>query len=176
MHQCHTASGVASVLLGSGVLRVAIDGTDGCGKSTLAEALGPLLGAKVLHLDEFVKKGLGAYIRNLDLSRLAKHLASSELILVEGICVLEALERVSLPADALVYVKRMSHGYWSDEEELHTELPVEEHLARIKAALQPMAEALGESGELGIAEEIIRYHAAYRPHEKAAIAYLRTDA
>ena len=176
MQQCHTASEVAAALLELGVRRVAIDGTDGCGKSTLAEELGPLLGAQVIHLDYFVAKGLGAYIRNLDYSRLATHVASSELTIVEGICVLEALERVSLAADALVYVKHMSHGYWSDEEELHTDLPVEEHLAQVKANLQPWAEVPGDSGELGVGEEVIRYHVAYKPHEKADIAYLRTDA
>ena len=176
MRQSHAPQEVANVLRELGAQRIAIDGTDGSGKSTLARELGTELGVKVLHLDDFVAKNRDTYIANLDKVKLSRALASAEPFIVEGVCLLQALDVLSLKVDALVYVKRMSHGYWSDEDELDFRIPLEEHLAQLRETVRPMAEALGESGDLGLAEEIIRYHAAYRPHERATLAYLRTDA
>jgi hypothetical protein len=177
VREAHTPEEVASVLRESGARCIAIDGTDGCGKSTLATELGAKLGVRVLHLDDFVAKNLGAYIANLNTVKLAQALASSKSYVIEGVCLLQALEVLSLEPDALVYVKLMSHGFWSDEDELAPRIPVDEHLAELRAMIQPMAAYLGESGELSaLTEEVIRYHAAYRPSERASIVYLRADA
>jgi hypothetical protein len=173
---CSSSSEVGEALRLASARRIAIDGTDGSGKSTLARELGWLLGTHVFHLDDFVAKNLGAYVAHIDQVRLASAIATSEFFVIEGVCILQALELASVRPDALVYVKRMSHGYWCDEDELEPKLPIEEHLAQIRATMLPFSDALGESGELGLAEEVIRYHAAYRPHLKATIAYLRADA
>ena len=176
MHEARTPAEVAILLRASGSSRIAIDGTDGSGKTTLAKELASELGVAVFHLDDFVAKNRGTYIANLDAAKLANSLGqSSEGWVVEGVCILRALEALPLEPDVLVYVKRMSHGHWSDEDELAPCIPIEEHLSQLRDMVRPMAEAFGETGGLGLAEEIIRYHASHRPHEKASIAYLRAD-
>jgi hypothetical protein len=166
----------AQFLRVSGARRIAIDGTDGSGKSTLASALSEALSIKVLHLDDFIARGKGLYLAAMNQPALKSALAGAECWIVEGVCALQVLEAVAVQPDALVYIKRMSHGYWSDEDELDPAAPIEEHLAGLRASVGAFAQARGESGELGLAEEVIRYHAAYRPHSKATLEYLRTDA
>lgn len=176
MHEARTPAEVAILLRTSGSSRIAIDGTDGSGKTTLAKVLACELGVAVFHVDDFVAKNRGTYIANLDAARLARSLdLSTGGWVIEGVCLLRALEVLSLEPDVLVYVKRMSHGHWSDEDELAPCVPIEEHLTHLREMVRPMAQAFGETGDLGLAEEIIRYHASHRPHEKASIAYLRAD-
>ncbi len=176
MQGADSPNAIASDLRKLGARRIAIDGMDGSGKSTLARTVGLELGAQVFHLDDYVLKNRTAYIANLEVERLKHALSLHAFFVLEGICVLQALELLSVEADALVYVKRMQHGYWCDEEELNPSGSIEEHLVQLHAMIQPMAKALGESGDLGLAEEVIRYHASYRPHERASLVYLRTDA
>ena len=176
MHEASTSSEVARLLHSSASSHIAVDGTDGSGKSTLARELASALNLAVIHLDDFVARNLGAYIPNLDTAKLAEAVGrATNGWVLEGICILQALEAISVECDALVYVKKMSHGYWCDEDQLDPHVPVEEHLARLREMVRPIAEAFGESGHLGLAEEVIRYHVTYRPHAKASIAYLRTD-
>ncbi len=101
--------------------------------------------------------------------------ATSGAFIVEGICVLQILDRLGIRPDAFVYVKRVAHGYWLDEDHFDPQLPIEDHLAGVRESIRPVAEMLGESGEQGLAEEVIRYHAEYRPHERATIVFLRND-
>ena len=170
MQEASTSSEVARLLHMSASSRIAVDGKVGSGKSTLSQELSCSLGVAVIHLDDFVASDLRAYIPNLDTAKLARAVArAANGWVLEGLCVLQALEAIAMEADALVYVKRMSQGCWSDEDELVPHVPLEEHLAE----LQARSEMFGESESLWLAEEIIRYHSAYRPHEKATIAYLR---
>lgn len=176
MHEASSPFEVADAMRAAGARRIAIDGSDGSGKSTLAKALAVELKIPVLHVDHFIVKHRGRYIANLDVTRLASALSAAEACIVEGVCMLQVLEHVSFTPDAVVYVKRMSHGYWCDERELDPQIPIEEHLHQLRADIQPLAKAFGESGDLGLTEEVIRYHASYRPHQRASLAYLREDA
>lgn len=176
MQEAHTPAEVAILLRVSGSRLIAIDGTDGSGKTTLAKELASELGVAILHLDDFVVKHRGAYIANLDAVELANSIRqSNEGWVLEGVCMLQALEALSLEPDALVYVKRMSHGHWSDENELAPCIPIEKHLSKLREMFRPIAEEFGETDHLGLAEEIIRYHASHLPHQKASIAYLRAN-
>ena len=176
MLQVCSLSEVATALKSLGAKRISIDGTDGSGKSTLAEALSTELGSLLIHLDDFVEKGQGVYVSSLDIAELTKALTSAQTWILEGVCVLQALEAAGIEQDALVYIKRMSHGQWCDEDELDPQVPIEQHLDHLRSELRPFADAYGESGELGLAEEVVRYHARYRPHRNATLTYLRADA
>jgi len=46
----------------------------------------------------------------------------------------------------------------------------------LKSQEDEVAVALGLALDFALSEEIIRYHAAYQPHKKATLAYLRADA
>jgi hypothetical protein len=175
VHEANTATELADLLRNAGVSLVAVDGSHGSGKSHLANELGALLGMDVLHLDDFVAKNQGDYVRNINFASVSAALSVTPALIVEGICVLQILEIVGVTEDAFVYVKRMAHGNWLDEDDLDAELPIDEHLAALRAEIQPIARKLGESGELGLAEEVIRYHAKYRPHNRASIIFLRND-
>ena len=175
MHEANSPTEVADLLRNVGASLVAVDGTHGSGKSHLADELGALLGIDVLHLDDFVAKNQGDYVRNIDFASVSTAISAAPALIVEGICVLQILEALRLAEDAFVYVKRVAHGYWIDEDDLNPQIPIDEHLAAVREEIRPIAQKLGESGEMGLAEEVIRYHARYRPHNSASIVFLRND-
>ena len=173
MRESHSPQEIVGTLRGSGARRIAIDGKNGSGKSTLSRELGAKLGYKVLHLDDYVAKNKGAYVINLDKEGLAQAIASLDEYVLEGICLLQVLGTLSVEFDELIYVKRINHGHWADAHDLDPQLPIETHLAQLRTTVRRIAQALGEPGSLGLSEEVIRYHDAFRPHEKATMTYLR---
>jgi len=86
---------------------ISIDGQHGVGKTTLARELTRLLGMRVVHLDDFLSRGRGGFVAFLDLEAIATALASRS-VLVDGVCMLDVLERLGLRADATVYVRETS--------------------------------------------------------------------
>lgn len=151
---------------------IAIDGNTGAGKSKLARSLGKRLSTPVIHLDDLLRKRQGTYLRALRLSRLRTLIARSLSIIVEGVCLLKALDRLRLKPDFIIYVRRVNRGRWLDEDELVPVNELEAHLAGLRGEVR----MFGGSGDLGISEEIIRYHSEYRPHAKAHVVYQRPDA
>jgi hypothetical protein len=70
-----------------------------------------------------------------------------------------------------VYVKRRHLGLWTDERELDVNEPLEQFLENER---QLTAMVAGEMVmDLGLAEEVIRYHYTVRPHNRADIVYFR---
>lgn len=167
---------------------IAIDGTDGVGKTTLAGALQAAVGGTVVSLDDFVSEKRGGYLPHLRTAELKAALeTSSHPCIVEGVCVLAAMARVSHEAQVLIYVKRLtSYGYWHDEDTCDPAEPVEELIARLARDVAALgrfdAEASGETvpederpALTPLREEIIRYHALYRPSRRAEIIFVVTD-
>ncbi len=74
-----------------------------------------------------------------------------------------------------IYVKRMAIWGWADEGELAFDGSVESHLQCLKANAALFVDA-GAPVELGLWEEVIRYHATYRPHQTCDVVYLRSEA
>ncbi|HYL89663.1 MAG TPA: hypothetical protein VEU32_12970 [Burkholderiales bacterium] len=105
--------------------------------------------------------------------RLRADAAAEEAYVLEGVCLLHALRRAGLAIDVLVYVKRRHLGVWADERELDLHEPLEGFL---KNERELTAMVAGEVvTDLGLAEEVIRYHYAVRPHNKAHIVYFRDE-
>lgn len=167
---------------------IAIDGKDGVGKTPLAVGLQEVLGGLVVSLDDFVQENCGGYVPYLRVAELRTALQTgSRPCIVEGVCVLAALEHVSYAPDVLIYVKRLgSYRYWHDEDTCDPTEPVEELIARLANEVAEVARFDAEQSDETILEdekpsltplreEIIRYHARYRPSRRADITFVSTE-
>jgi hypothetical protein len=88
-------------------LLIAIDGSDGVGKSSLASWLAWQLGAKAIHLDLYLVRGSDPLRwRSDDLQHLvhARLVEFERPLIVEGIMVLDALAGIGRKPDVLAYV------------------------------------------------------------------------
>lgn len=95
-------------------LLIGIDGRDGEGKSTTARWLAYTLGMPALETDTYLLAGADDYtLRYDELGRsIASRLSRDRPVIVEGVFLLNTLERVGLAADILIYVKkRPAHKY-----------------------------------------------------------------
>lgn len=173
MTEAATPDAVVAALHSARARRIGIDGIDGCGKTTLAEAVAASLGFRLFSLDDYLEKDKGGFLEFVEYQRLRADVAAEEAYVVEGVCLLHALQRAELAIDALVYVKRRRLGLWADERELDLHEPLEEFL---KDERELTAMVAGEVvTDLGLTEEVIRYHYAVRPHNKAHIVYFRDE-
>jgi hypothetical protein len=167
---------------------IAIDGTDGVGKTTLAVALQAALGGAVVSLDEFVPENSGGYVPHLRTGELKIALETHRRpCIVDGVCVLAVLKRVSYKPDVLIYVKRLaSYGYWHDADTCDPTEPVDQLIDRLAKEVAAVArfdaesdgQTLSEDEEPALTplrEEIIRYHALYRPSRRADIVFIRAE-
>ena len=157
---------------------VAVDGVDGSGKSTLARKLSALTDWKVLHLDDFLTKDQGTYVQHLDLELLNQRICDSiGTIIVEGVCLLAALEDAGQQASSHIYVKRLGqHGNWLDEDDSCFLCSADQKIAELSAQVAILEDEhyAARGAPTGLTEfrkEVIRYHAARRPFERAAHIY-----
>ena len=157
----------------------------GCGKTTMTDSLAPKLDAAVIHLDDFVEKNEhGFYLDFIDCGKLAKELeaASSQdrCVIIEGVCVLRALQRIGVETDYHVYIKHIKElgagYYWWDKDHLYGnartyEEKIDQDAARSKrwSELEAMngEDADDEPVIDGLRRDIIRYHFDFRPDENA---------
>ena len=166
---------------------VTIDGIDGAGKSPTASWLAGALGFQWIELDKFLnegKPGYVDYIRYADLrQRIFDARSQSTPVIVEGVCVLEVLDRIEEKPDLTIYIKRPSaDGFWRDFEyfDFSVGKGAEEIIAELKTRSQRLAEFLsgadttGQNSHATLLHEIIRYHYRYRPHETADYVFEST--
>jgi hypothetical protein len=158
-----------------GCRRVGVDGTNGAGKSTLAATLSSKLGISHLNLDNFVVKKQGAFLAHLKYDELKQRVSELDSFVIEGVCLLSVLERIDIPVDCLVYVKRLCHGLWADKDECDVAGNVEEYLGKEKETIRLIEASETTPETLGLAEEIIRYHDKCKPHQKADLFFTRED-
>ena len=130
---------------------------------------------RLFSLDDYLERHKGAYLEFLDYARLRADTSPQETFVIEGACLLHALERASLKIDALVYVKRRHLGLWADERELDLNEPLEDFLANERKLTAMVSGEAEMNSDLGLAEEVIRYHYAARPHNNAHIIYFRDE-
>ncbi len=75
-------------------------------KTSLAQAIAGILRYQLFSLDDYLHKQQGAFIPNIYYDKLASDLAQAQSFVVEGVCLLEVLERTVTNIDKLVYLKR----------------------------------------------------------------------
>lgn len=138
---------------------IGIDGFSGTGKTTLAFELAHHLNGIRLGLDSYVSKEKPAdcYVGLLRIDHLRRDLGNLldrfAFVVLDGVCLLKALESIRITPKLLVYVKKHSpQGLW------HDGLHLENFLA-------------GACADSWLAESVYRYHQAYQPHTKAAVYY-----
>lgn len=163
--------------------RIGVDGIDGVGKSELSAIVASELGIPVIGLDDYVEKNRGSYVPYIDYAAVTALVADSPNFVIEGVCLLDVLERLGVRLDSLVYIKRMSSGIWADEDECEFPNGIEEAIRQSRRNTELMLEfearqegrphTPGATDELCLGEEIMRYHAKHSPHELAEITYCK---
>jgi hypothetical protein len=169
MRHCISSQEVIAALREINALSIGIDGIDGSGKSTLALAISEALGLPCISLDSFLKKDPDGYVESLDYTKLGSALEGLQGYVVEGVCLIQVLLRIQLMPAASIYIKRIRHGFWLDETQLDIHESVEIILARERERASLFSP--GPVDYLGLAEEVIRYHAEFRPHDLADVTY-----
>lgn len=169
---------------------IGIDGVDGSGKTYLANGIAGTLKLPVVSVDDFVEKERGNYVEYVRYAELEAAFGDArEGVIVEGICLLDVLDRLRVSAACLVYVKRCdSDGLWYDDGDYDDPSgSAETVIARIAkhcAAIAELESRLvkrrrdrdsAESSITPLRAELLRYHYRVRPQERANHVYLRTQ-
>lgn len=104
-------------------LLIAIDGPDGCGKSSLAAWLAWQLGMPAVQLDLYLTSDEPIQWLTDDLKRVvARRLDRGRPLIVDGVMILDALEQIGYEPDFLAFVNGENSGrilapqiadYWS---------------------------------------------------------------
>lgn len=176
-----TPQDLATCLREGSYRRVGIDGVDGCGKTTLAKTLAAQLKIPLISVDDYLNKKRGSYLEHLRYENLKWTFHAQSPCIMEGVCLLQVLKFAGLDIDTLVYVKRMRHGLWSDERECDIDEDVDAFLEEEKELAEMLSTSKADQSDQSssefpsLAEEIIRYHASYRPFENATFWYCRDD-
>lgn len=171
MVEATTTEQVVDALRSLGAICIGVDGSDGVGKTTLSKTIATRMEFPVLSLDDYLVPKQGGFLEFLQYDRLRDAISTAPCLVIEGVCLLQALERVQVQIDALVYVKRYHLGCWADERELSLTEPLEGFLARERKLVSLIRGDDAADQCLGVTEEIIRYHHAKSPQNSAQIIY-----
>jgi hypothetical protein len=159
---------------------IGIDGMDGVGKTPLAQKLAMLLGATVISLDDHVDKKRGMYVPYVRCQEVTAAIeACSRLVVVEGVCLRAVAECCAFTIDVHIYVKRVSKGtgLWHDADICFAETPVddlkqqERELRRWGAMMSGRDDVEQAEKETGLRDELIDYHAQWRPVQSADLVF-----
>lgn len=153
---------------------IGIDGPPGVGKSVLAKALARDLAIERISLDSYLtREGLG-YLEKLDFHQLGSDLLERRPVpksrVLDGVLLLEVLERLELSPDILVYLRLISRSGAVRDIGLLDPTITEEELIQ-KTERMPG----GESAAAALDRDIARYHKRCRPHERADFLFDRRE-
>jgi hypothetical protein len=180
---CGSIEGVQSIVQSAGWRRIGIDGVDGAGKSRLAEELSEGLGFPILNVDDYLHRNQGGYVDFIDYPALCAALSSMPALILSGICLRQLLANLGTDLDAHIYIKRVRDGLWTDEDECIFPDGVDVAIDNLASNTAMISSHLDEPSDysgpepddesLHVAFEVMRYHAAFSPHEVADLIYER---
>ena len=156
-----------------GARRIAIDGINGAGKSHLAREIKAEFGLPWIELDRYLIPHQNSFVPSLRTEQLKRDLVDVPEFVIDGICTLQVLEMLGIESVTVVYVKRFSNSSWDDQNFLVPCGSEEEHVVARRLDHEGIVKAMGAARNFALDEEIIRYHAQYRPHQRARICYER---
>jgi len=166
---------ILSIIRKRGFGRIGVDGTNKAGKTTMSTKLANELGFSHLNLDDYLEKNKGGFLEFLKYQDIKQDLSELDNFVIDGVCLLKVLGHIDTPIEVLIYVKRMRHGLWADETECEVEGDVEKYIKKEKETIRLIEGTEEPPDTLGLAEEIISYHAEYGPQSKADIIYKRNN-
>ena len=135
---------------------IGIDGYHGAGKSTIARAVARRLSFACVHLDDFLNGKQGGFVDFIQYDDLESALQPRPLV-VEGVCLLEVLNRLRIIPDVVVYVQ-----------------PVDRMPSPSKQTQAAVAFGRDNASSL-LSLEVDQYHRTCRPVERADILYLNRE-
>lgn len=171
---------------------ISIDGNAGSGQSHLALCL-CCRNADFIYFDldtHYWSSKKLPYIENIDYETLKNNidttLSDKEIVIVDGICTLSVLEKLSLNPKIKIYIKKLNDlGWWIDGKEFNYELDLEKVLENKREVYRKWSELEGFDQnqnkdtkaiiDIDISYAIISYHFNYKPDENADIIYERIN-
>ncbi|MBI1928061.1 hypothetical protein HYR99_27935 [Candidatus Poribacteria bacterium] len=157
---------------------IGVDGTTGCGKTTIARQIAQTLNLEHVELDSVLEKhqgGYADYINYHELRRLIDRAAQfPRSIVVEGICLLKILDRIQVTPDILIYIKHVNaYGDWYDDRYYEPRENPQEAIHEFDSELSRLA-SRGKEFPADCEKEIIQYHQTYKPTVKADCVFLQS--
>ncbi len=165
---------------------ISIDGKDGSGKSHLALCL-CCRNENFIYFDldtHYWSSKKLPYVENIDYEMLQNNIRNTfsdkEIVVIEGVCTLSILEKLSLNPKIAIYIKKLNDsGWWIDGKEFNYELDLEEVLENRREVSRKWSELEGldqnrdvkSVTDTDISYDIIRYHFRHKPDKNADIIY-----
>lgn len=146
---------------------IGIDGADGVGKSCLAKQVATEFNFGHIEVDCFLYKNQGAYLKSVDSDSLKLAIdevrVKHQAIVMDGVCLKAVLECIEVVADFHIYVQTISEeGIVQNSDIIDHEVDPEP--CRNISCLSALD------------QELVKYHAAYRPQARSDVVYQRTIA
>ena len=173
---------------------ISVDGWTGAGKTTLTNSITGIEDLEIIEFDKFFEKNAGLYLEVFNFDGLedtiTKALESNKKLLLDGICMNEILNEISIESDYKVYIKELGVlEDWYYEKYLDETKSIEEIFTEDDKELETdifeNSEASSESkpkevDELskqrkGVFYDLVRYHREYKPQENSDLIFERLN-
>lgn len=177
-----------------GIKIISIDGWTGAGKSTLTDLFQNVNEIEIISFENYFEKNTGKYLDvfNFDdlKNKITAALNSGKNVLVEGICMDEVLQNISIKSDYKIYIKELGafkdwyYEKYLDEskttEEIFTEDDKETEVDIFENNDIDKGKKSNEYDELqkqrqGSFYDLVRYHREFRPQDNCDLLFERLE-
>jgi cytidylate kinase len=173
---------LASIIPNSAKI-ITLDGLDGAGKSSLANAVGTMLAVPIINLDDYLIRDQGFYFEALKIDEIKLLISQNKKIIIEGCLLDRVISTIGVSSNFRIYVVRTvrmrsqpEYEFVEDRDILFETEDADQLIASKEEAtrrLQQLTPELGWSEELytlpELQKELIHYHRVSRPHLSADI-------
>ena len=156
---------------------ISIDGASGSGKTTTGDHLASSLGCNHFDLDKNVSGEQPSYLDRVDYGALSEAISGARAdatpLIVSGICVLSALDRIGEHADTRVYIRRLSAGGMPADIDLFDEACP--WFTKLSADPAEEGRKPYTYGQDWIDRQVGSYHKGVQPIQNADLIFDRTE-